>query len=162
MQTDTSRSRRLKEAIRDLYLSVEKLRRAFDGRKFTPDGRMVGDIGEAIASLEFGVILDKKIKKHWDGHRIDSAGKKCDVQVKATQRDETYLKKPPQEGDLLVFRIDRNGEWECYYDGSIIKVWESLKHKKPDSTGAKIIKLAKLKEIAQDGFNSQKNFEEKL
>lgn len=137
----------LKKAIIDLYLSVEKLHLSFPDRKFTPDGRMVGDIGEAIASLKLGVILDKKSQRHWDGYRIDSSGKKRKVQIKATQKDETYLKEPPEEGDLIVFKIFGNGEWEYCYDGSIKKVWDALLKKKPDSTGAKIIKLNKLKEI---------------
>ena len=137
----------LKKAIIDLYLSVEKLHAAFPDRKFTPDGQMVGDVGEAIAALKFGVILDKKSKQHWDGLRVDSMGKKHMVQVKTTQRDETYLKKPPHEGDLLVFKIFKDGKWERCYDGSIMKVWMSLKDKKPDNTGAKIITLEKLKKL---------------
>ncbi|MBI5729230.1 MAG: hypothetical protein HY983_03275 [Candidatus Magasanikbacteria bacterium] len=50
----------LKVAIKDLYSSIEKLHAAFEERPFTPDGRLVGDIGEAIAHLEFGVIIDVK------------------------------------------------------------------------------------------------------
>ncbi|MDD3662725.1 MAG: hypothetical protein PHT84_02570 [Candidatus Pacebacteria bacterium] len=55
----------LKEAIKDLYRSVEKLNSAFLQRKFTTDGRMIGDIGEAIASLKFNVVLDEKSQKDW-------------------------------------------------------------------------------------------------
>ena len=138
---------KLKKATIDLYLSVEKLQAVFPDRKFTPDGRMVGDIGEAIAALKFGIILDKKSKQHWDGFCIDSIGKKQMVQVKTTQKDETYLKKPPREGRLLVFKIFKDGKWERCYDGSIMKVWMSLKDKKPDNTGAKIITLEKLKKL---------------
>jgi len=137
----------LKKAIIDLYSVVAKLHSVFPDRKFTPDGRMVGDIGEAIASIKFGVITDKKSKKNWDGYRIDSFGKRHDIQIKTTQKDETYLKNPPHEGGLIVFKIFNDGEWERCYDGPIKKVWNSLSKKKPDNTGAKIIKLNKLKEI---------------
>jgi hypothetical protein len=98
-------SSQLKKAIIDLYSTVLKLRLSFPDRKFTPDGRMVGDIGEAIAALEFGVILDKKQKKDWDGYRKDSSEKKHDVQIKTTQKNQVYLKKPPCEGILIVLRI---------------------------------------------------------
>ena len=137
----------LKEAIKDLYLSVDRLHDSFPRRQFTPDGRMIGDIGEAIASLEFNVIIDEKSKKHWDGYRIDSIGKERKVQVKTTQKDETYLKEPPGEGDLLVFKIYRNGIWKCCYDGPISRVWRALAEQKPDNTGAKLISLNRLKEI---------------
>ncbi len=137
----------LKQAILDLYSSVSKLQAAFPDRLFTPDGRMVGDIGEAIASLKFKVILDKTSKKHWDGHRIGLSGEKREVQVKATQRDETYLKKPPHDGDLVVIKINHDGTYDCFYDGPIGKVWDFLKDKKLDNTGAKTIKLNKLKTL---------------
>jgi hypothetical protein len=69
------------------------------------------------------------------------------VQIKATQKDETYLKRPPCDGDLLVFKIKRDGEYELCYDGPALKVWDSLNHRKADVTGAKMIDLKKLKEI---------------
>lgn len=138
---------KLKSAIVDLYLAVKKMNAAFPDKPFTPDGRMVGDIGEAIGAIKYGVILDKKLRKHWDGYRIDAIEDKREVQIKTTQKDETYLKKPPHDGDLLVFRISENGDWECCYDGEIMKVWNSLSKQNADSTGAKIIKLRKLKKL---------------
>ncbi len=138
---------KLRDAIKNLYTSVEKLQAAFPGRKFTPDGRMVGDVGEALAALKFGVILDKKSKKHWDGYRIGHDGKERKIQVKATQKDDTYLKPPQHDGDLLVFKIFNNGDWEVVYDGSILKVWRSLNAKKADKNGAKIITLENLRRL---------------
>ncbi len=73
--------------------------------------------------------------------------KKHEVQVKATQKDETYLKKPPYEGNLIVFKIFSSGEWECCYDGKIMRIWNSLAKQKPDSTGAKFIQLARLRKF---------------
>ncbi len=67
---------KFKKAIKNLYLSVAKLQTAFPDKPFTPDGRMVGDIGEAIAALKFNVVIDKRLRRHWDGYRIDSSGKK--------------------------------------------------------------------------------------
>ena len=142
-----SQINQLKKAIKHLYLSVKKLNSVFPDKPFTPDGRIIGDIGEVIASLKFNIVLDKKLREHWDGYRIDSLGKRHEVQIKATQKDETYLKEPPHEGDLIVFKIFNNGEWECCYKGKIIRVWNSLAKQKPVSNGAKFIKLAKLKEF---------------
>ena len=135
----------LKSAIRHLYVSVKKLNSAFPDKPFTPDGRMVGDIGEAIAAIKFGVTLDKTLRRHWDGYRIDSSGKKYDVQIKATQKDKTYLKRPPHEGELLVFKIFENGDYKCYYNGKIMRVWKSLSRQKPNSSGEKFINLSRFK-----------------
>ena len=136
-----------REAIRGLYLSVVKLQAAFPDKPFTPDGRMVGDIGEAIAALQYDVILDKKLRKHWDSYLIDALGKKHEVQVKTTQKNETYLKKPPHEGYLIVFKVFSNGKWECCYEGKIMRVWHSLANQQPDSTGAKFIQLERLRRL---------------
>jgi len=132
---------KLEVAIKHLYLSVAKLHDAFPERPFTPDGRMIGDIGEAIAKIKFNVIIDKKIGKHWDGCWKDSNGKEHKVQVKATQKDGTYLKEPPQEGTFLVFKILPDGAHEVIYNGSIMTVWKGIKQNGKE----KMISLERLK-----------------
>ncbi|MCY4128253.1 MAG: hypothetical protein OXG15_03295 [Gammaproteobacteria bacterium] len=41
----------------DLYRIVNRLEELFPGRKFTPDGHLVGSIGEALAAYMFGLEL---------------------------------------------------------------------------------------------------------
>ena len=132
----------LEEAIKELYLSAEKLRAIFSGRKFPFDGLLVGDMGEAIAALEFNVILDSK--KHWDGYWKDENGVEHKVQVKATQNNDTYLKKPPHEGTFLVFKIFPNGKHEVIYNGSIMKVWKYLENQ---NIKEKMISIERLKKL---------------
>lgn len=38
---------------------IELLQRSFSRRRFTIDGRLVGDLGEIIAEAEFDLILDE-------------------------------------------------------------------------------------------------------
>lgn len=139
---------KIEELIRDLYSVVAKLHDAFPGRPFTPDGRLIGDIGETIADLEFDLVLDKKVKKHWDGYWIDSGEKKHDIQIKATGKNDTYLKEPPDEGTFLVFKIFSDGKHEVIYNGSIMRVWDKLINKK-DIQG-KMISLQNLKKLNLD------------
>ena len=75
--------KKLEAAIRHMYASVQVLREAFPGKPFTPDGRMVGDIGEAIAALRFGVVLDERLQRHWDGYRLIAKGQRRDVRARA-------------------------------------------------------------------------------
>jgi len=56
------------------------LQESFSNRKFTIDGRLVGDIGEIIAAAEFDVRLDEISRSRHDGETTD--GRK--VQIKAT------------------------------------------------------------------------------
>lgn len=114
-------------------------------RHFTPDGRMVGDIGEVAATMFYQVSLHGVGMKHWDG----TCGERH-VQIKATGGNDTYLKEPPHggfaDGLLMVFKIDReSGACECVYNGDIQRVWDYLENKKLDRTGAKQITLDRLK-----------------
>ena len=55
----------LREKIQDLLRIVNELEKQFEGkRKFTLDGRLVGDIGEIIASLHYEIDLDDKSRHH--------------------------------------------------------------------------------------------------
>lgn len=136
-------------AVKDIYIAVERLRRVFPGRKFTPDGRMLGDIGEAIAAMLYKIDLDEKSQKDWDGCWNDRAGNKRRVQIRATQGETTYLKKPPFPGTLLIFKIDKekHGEYKMVYNGNIGMVWNKIKNQKS--------KTISIKEL----INLQKNVE---
>lgn len=138
----------LKEAIKDLYSSIGKLHAAFKERPFTPDGRLVGDIGEAIAHLEFGVIIDRSIKKHWDGYWVNSSGSECKVQVRTTQKDSTYLKRPPEEGTFLMFKIKSDGNYDLVYNGSIMRVWDHLSQ--TQKSKEKMVSLDRLSKLVLD------------
>jgi Family of unknown function (DUF6998) len=46
------------EALALIFQGIEKLKNAFPHREFTIDGRLVGDIGEVIAALEYDLVLD--------------------------------------------------------------------------------------------------------
>jgi hypothetical protein len=52
--SDTERIDRL---IRDLYRIVADLEEIAPGRRFTPDGHVVGTIGELVAAERFGLKL---------------------------------------------------------------------------------------------------------
>jgi hypothetical protein len=47
----------LPEAVSRIYEAVEELKREFPGRPFTPDGHLVGSIGEVMARKVFGFEL---------------------------------------------------------------------------------------------------------
>ncbi|MEM7689581.1 MAG: hypothetical protein AAF291_11215 [Pseudomonadota bacterium] len=96
-------------ALRDRYSDTEL--------DFTPDGKFVGDLGEAIAMEMFGIQLDQR--KGIDGYFGD-----VPVQVKATGRskggavfrsiDEAH----PDNTHLIVYFIDwSRSEGELIFNG---------------------------------------------
>jgi len=132
----------LRAKIRQIYAIVKELEELFPGRKFTPDGNMVGNIGEAIGSVEYGIQLFSLCTPGTDGC---VAGR--DVQIKTTQGREVAVKKPKPGDLLLVLRINPDGSWEKVYDGDAERVWGALETQKESYLREKTISLSRLRKL---------------
>ena len=73
----------IKEALTLIFHGIERLHEAFPSRTFTIDGRLVGDIGEVIAELEYDLTLDEVSVPNHDAQMLN--GRR--VQIKATFKD---------------------------------------------------------------------------
>jgi hypothetical protein len=99
------------EALALIFQGIEKLKSAFPNREFTIDGRLVGDIGEVIAALEYDVVLDNVSLPGHDA--VTSDGRR--VQIKATFKDQLTFKTVPDF--YLGFRLFPDGRHEEIYNG---------------------------------------------
>jgi len=130
---------RFKGAIRSIYVAVTELEAAFPERRFTPDGHMVGSIGEAIAHHYYGVKLYPP-----GVARVDGEWQKRPIQIKATQGRDTYLKEP-KEGDLLlVLHLMKSGEHKVVYFNDAMRVWKSREGVKVTKAGEKFVSFRQL------------------
>jgi hypothetical protein len=59
------------KALRHIFNGIKQLTIAFPGKAFTIDGRLVGDIGEVIAALDYNIKLYTAQKAHHDGETSD-------------------------------------------------------------------------------------------
>ena len=108
----------LSAKIRELYSIVQELETAYPGRHFTPDGHMIGSIGEVIAADAYHLKL---LPNSTELHDAVSADGKL-VQIKATQRNRVSLSGCPQH--LIVLFINRDGSWDEVYNGPGQPAWE--------------------------------------
>ncbi len=115
----------------------------FPGRHFTPDGHMVGSIGEAIGTYHYGVELYPPSNPKFDGRK---SGR--EIQIRATQKEGVELNHG--EGTLLVFRIKQDGGFEEVYNGNARRVWQSLSHRKATKAGYVSISLKQLRSLQKD------------
>ena len=76
---------RLRELMSQLAELVTEFERLAPGRSFTPDGHLVGSIGELIAKSEHGLELAPASTKGYDATRIAAEGEARTVESKATQ-----------------------------------------------------------------------------
>lgn len=105
--------------IRELYEIVERLEMLFPGRRSTPDGHLVGSIGEALAAHCYGLEL---LVASSEAHDAKAADGRL-VQIKASQRTTVGLRSEPVH--LLVLRILPRGDSEELYNGPGKLAWNN-------------------------------------
>jgi hypothetical protein len=101
----------------DLYKIVDELEKLFPGRHFTPDGHMVGSLGEAWAQWIFDVELLPGSAETHDARARDGRL----IQIKATQGDGVALYGEPEH--LVVLRLHRTGRATVEYNGPGSPPW---------------------------------------
>lgn len=131
------------QIIHRLYAIVEELEEMFPGRHFTPDGHMVGSIGEALAAYYYGLELLPASSKGRDA----TCGEKI-VEIKATQGSTVGLRCVPEH--LLVLKLARDGSFSEIYNGDGERVWKMLSHKPVPSNGQYKVGLSTLKRLMKD------------
>ena len=102
--------------IHRLYGVVSDLQEMFPGRHFTPDGHMVGSIGECLVADAFDLELMPASNKGFDAQ--DSTGKR--VEIKATQSSSVAFRSCPDY--TIVIQIERDGSFETSVIGSLYKI----------------------------------------
>ena len=128
------------ELLASLYRIVERLEVLFPGRKFTPDGHLVGGIGEVIAARMFDLeLLTASVPDH-DARADDGR----QVQIKFTQGTRgVALRAEPDH--LLVLRLAPDRSLEVVYNGNGKSPWSQSG--KMQKNGQRQISLARLRTI---------------
>lgn len=129
------------EKIKAIYAITGELEALYPGRYFTPDGHMVGSIGEVIVADAYGLELLTASAKTHDARAQD--GKM--IQIKATQRDRIAISSEPDY--LIAIRIHSDGSYEEIYNGPGNLVWQAAGPMQKN--GQRSISTAKLSNIAK-------------
>ena len=130
------------QLIRQLYGIVADLEAYFPDRHFTPDGHLVGSIGEVLAAYHYELELFPASVEAHDARAKDGRL----VQIKATQRATIGLRSQPEH--LLVLRILPNGESEEVYNGPGELAWENAGKKQKN--GQRFVSLSTLTELMEN------------
>jgi hypothetical protein len=133
-------SKRFPELLKAIYDAVDGLETMFPGRHFTPDGHMVGSLGEALAAFHYGVVLAGASNECHDG----VCGTR-QVQVKATQGAKIAMSSQPEH--LLVLRIYRDGKFTEEFNGPGSIVWQLVKDKPRPKNGQYQVSLSTLRKL---------------
>jgi hypothetical protein len=129
---------KLPAAVAAIYRSVAELEAQYPQRKFTPDGHLVGSIGEVIAAEAFRLTLYPMSQKGHDAFDADGP-----IQTKATAGKSVAMYDCCTR--LIVLRIIPPDEAEVVYDGPGEPVWKAAGKKQRN--GQHRISLAKIRKI---------------
>ena len=131
----------LTSIINELYALTTRLEKMYPGRHFTPDGHLVGSIGEVFAAERYGISLFTAGCETHDGKAPDGRL----VQIKATQRRSVGIYEEPDF--LLVLSIDSEGRLTEVYNGPGRPVWQLVSGRKRPKTGQYQVSLARLRRL---------------
>ena len=129
--------------VKQLYTTVDELERMFPGRHFTPDGHMVGSIGECLVADAYGLELMPASNKGYDA--VTSSGLK--IEIKATQSKSVAFRSEPEH--TIVIKILPDGTFEEVFNGPGGMVWQQFNGKALPSNGQYQISVNKLKTLNQ-------------
>jgi hypothetical protein len=138
--TITMDPNRFPQLLRAIYDAVDGLEQMFPGRHFTPDGHMVGSLGEALAAHHYGIELATASCVRHDG----SCGGR-EVQVKATQGKRIALSSEPEH--LLVLKLNRDGTFVEHYNGPGKPAWDLVSTKPRPKNGQYQLSLSSLRRL---------------
>ncbi len=124
--------------VATIYKAVRELEARYPGRRFTPDGHLVGSIGEVIAAEAFNLNLYPM--SHAGHDAWDANGP---VQVKMTAGTSIAMYDCCVR--LIVLKVISPEEAEIIYDGPGEVVWNNAG--KIQKNGQRTISLFKLRKL---------------
>lgn len=134
---------KVRTLVKQLYATVNELEVMFPGRHFTPDGHMVGSLGECLVADAYNLQLKTASNRGYDA--VTEAG--LEVEIKATQSNSVAFRSQPQH--TIIIKILRDGTFEEIYNGPGALVWDQFAGKRLPSNGQFQISLNKLQQLNQ-------------
>ncbi|HHU67778.1 hypothetical protein [Corynebacterium sp.] len=139
---------RTAELVAELHAITAELESLYPGRRFTPDGHLVGSLGEVTAADLFDITLRPASTTGHDAVTTD--GRRVEIKATYQNRGVGIRATSAENADLLiVLRLPKSPEeeLEIVYNGPYDKVRNVLG--RVQSNGASSISLSRLRSLQQ-------------
>ena len=143
---EVSRLAETQKLVGELHRVVAALEQLHPGRKFTPDGHLVGSLGEVGAEAMFDITLHKSSNKGCDAFTPDGRT----VEIKATYGGGAVGVRRSSNGlavALVVLRLSKDEEPEVVYNGPYALAHTLIADKPETSNGQASMRLSKLRAL---------------
>lgn len=131
-------SKSSEELIREVFANCAELSKRF-GRPVSPDGHLVGSLGEIYARERLGLMLMAPSNEGFDARSSDGAP----VEIKATTRKSISLSSSGSKAEILVVvKFTDSGQGSIVFNGPIEKAWKVAG--RPQKNGQRRVYLSRL------------------
>lgn len=135
----------VKEALRQIFSGIEMLQVASSGaKKFTIDGRLVGDIGEIVAARDYELVLEEKQRSRFDARTADGR----EIQIKATFQNSLTFRSETMF--YLGLKLERDGTYREIFNGPGSLVADSCRHLKGFGNQLVSIPIGRLEKLSAE------------
>ena len=139
------------EALKELQAIVTRLQQRYQKKKFTLDGRLVGDLGEVLAESIYEIQLFSGLEKHYDA--VASNGRM--VQIKTTLKESLTFPCDHIPDYYLGIKILPDGSCQEIFNGPGKSVYGLVKNRKSTKTNLHSIGIKSL--LKQNEYVSTKD-----
>ena len=131
------------EAVKRLLQIVNQLRSTYPKKRFTLDGRLVGDLGEVLVEAVYDLELYGGLRRHHDGITPDGR----QVQIKATMQNSLTFPVDHIPDYYLGIKINGDGTFREVFNGPGRIAGEAVKDRKPTKTNLHSVSISILERL---------------
>ena len=131
---------KISDAIKQMLAVVAELQATYPKKRFTLDGRLIGDFGETLAEESYKITIYDKLTAHHDA--TDENGRL--VQIKATMQEALSFPADHIPDYYLGLKIHPDGRLQEIYNGPGSIVWDAIKHRKKPKNNLHSVSFATL------------------
>jgi hypothetical protein len=120
----------IQDAVKQLLQIVEQLRRTYPKKRFTLDGRLIGDLGETLAEGEYEIEIYDSQRPHYDARMYDGR----QIQIKATMQNSLTFPADHVPDYYLGIRIHPDGTFTEVFNGPGAIAVKAIENRKAPKT----------------------------
>ena len=134
------------DAIHKLLEITKSLNEQFPEKKFTLDGRLVGDLGEILVKQHYEINLYEGLAKHHDGDTPD--GRK--VQIKSTMKENLTFPNDHVPDFYLGIKINHDGSFEEIFNGPGEVAAKAIANRGHSKTNLHAVSISRLRKLNKE------------
>jgi len=132
-------------AVKQMLEIVDGLHKRYPQKKFTLDGRLVGDIGEVLVENDYEVKLHAGMAKHHDG--ITTDGTSREVQIKTTMKNSLTFPVDHIPELYIGIKVHSDGTYTEIFNGPGVIARKAIENRAPTKTNLHSVSLFALTKL---------------